>query len=303
MIFANNMNTLFNSTKQSMEKLEQNNSSIVFSSLSEFYEPVQSCGFAVKYVVEGSELYTLDNQQHYVKAGNYLLCNSSKSGHVEIESRSKVKGICVNINNDVMLDVVASLQKPDTAFADKTLGIFFSTPYFLETQYKDTETVVGKCLQNISKQAQTKEIVLSSLNEEFFYYLAENIVRDQIPVFKQLQVLPSIKPATKRDLYKRIIRGKEMMDAYYKNAISIQDIAKEACMSEYHFFRLFKKMMGVSPHQYILQKRLQFGKQMLQDGKESVSTIAIEAGFTDIFAFSKAFKNKFGVTPSSLLNK
>lgn len=297
------MQQLFSNGKQSMETIEQCNNTVVFSSLSEFYEPVKSTGFAIKYVVEGSELYTLDHQQYFIKQGNYLLCNSTKKGHVEIESRHKVKGICINISPELMLEAVASLRSPDTLFPDAELGRFFSTPYFLESQYQADKTAVGKMLIDISDAVQQKQLEVNDVTIEFFYSLSEKIITDQLPVFKQLQCLPGIKPPTKRELYKRISRGKEMMDACFTSHLSIQNLAQEACMSQYHFFRLFKKMVGLSPHQYILNKRLELGKKLLEEHLLPVSSAAVECGFNDIYSFSKAFKKQFGITPSTLFKK
>lgn len=286
-----------------METIERKNNSVVFSSLSDFFQPVHSTGFAIKYVVEGTELYTLDQQQYLVKEGNYLLCNSTKQGHVTIESRKVVKGICINIAPELMLEAVASFQRPDCFFPDADLALFFSTPYFLETQYDSSSTVLGKTLTQIASDLQQQQLHPSDLDIEFFYSLSEKIIADQLPVFKQLQSLPGIKPPTKRDLYKRISRGKEMMDTLYTNPLSIEQVAREACMSEYHFFRLFKKMLGVTPHQYLLGKRLAYGKTLLQQEQYTVSDAAIECGFTDIYSFSKAFKKQFASSPSALLKK
>ncbi len=296
------MNPLFSSYEQTFQKVVQNNNSIVFSSLSEFYEPIQSFGFAIKYVAEGSELYLLDGIEHHVEKGNYLLCNSSKKGHVAIESRKKVQGICINIDTDLMLDVISTIIQPNTSFSNKQLGTFFCTPDFLETQYQAKDTIVGKTLSHMSIRAQNGEMMLSDFKEDIFYFLAENIVQDQIPVFKQLQSLPFLKSATKKDLYKKVKRGKEMIDEYYKNAISVKDVAKESCLSEYHFFRLFKNVYGNSPHQYIIQKRLEHAMLLLQDDAYSVSDVAIETGFSDIYSFSKSFKKRFGYSPSSCIN-
>lgn len=297
------MDNLFSNYRQSMEKLTHNKNSIVFSSLSEFYEPVESYGFAIKYVVEGSELYVFDNHQNFVKEGSYLLCNSTKYGHVEIESRNKVKGICVNIDTDVMMDMVSSFIQPDTPFSDKSLARFFTTSDFLETQYNDEDTIVGRTLRSLSKKAQAGEISLEELNDDIFYFLAENIIKDNVPVFKQLQSLPFIKSKTRKDLYRRVNRAKDMMDAYFQQPVSIQEIAKEACLSEYHFFRLFKSVMKITPHQYILQKRLSLAKEILKDKNTNVSDTALYVGFTDVYSFSKSFKKKFGVAPSSFYKK
>jgi AraC-like DNA-binding protein len=61
---------------------------------------------------------------------------------------------------------------------------------------------------------------------------------------------------------------------------------------------LFKKVVGVSPHQYILSKRLELGKELLEKKQMPVSAAALESGFADVFSFSKAFRKHFGVSPT-----
>jgi AraC family transcriptional regulator len=288
---------------QSMEIIERSSNTVVLSNLSEFYAPVLSKGFAIKYVTEGTELYTLNREQYHVGPNQYLLCNSTKEGSVEIESRKAVKGICINISVELMLQAVASLQQPDTAFPDAELGLFFCSNRFVESQYNAGTTGTGSVLLQLNKYINNHTFNREQLTIELFYLLAEKIIADQLPVFRQLQNLPGIKPATRQELYKRIVRGRELMDTHFTQPLSIELVAKEACMSEYHFYRLFKKMMGTSPHQYILRKRLESGKQLLEQHRLPVSDAAVQCGFSDIYSFSKAFKQAFGITPSSLHRK
>jgi AraC-like DNA-binding protein len=86
---------------------------------------------------------------------------------------------------------------------------------------------------------------------DFFYKLAEAIVQDQMPVFKQLHNIPSVKYSTKKDLYKRIQKSIEFIDGSFENDLNINNIATHSFMSEYHFYRLFKQVQGISPMQLL----------------------------------------------------
>jgi AraC family transcriptional regulator len=272
-----------------------------YSSFSAFHHAIVTKGFGIKYVVEGIERYTLNGAEYPIIAGQYLLCNERSEGHVEIDSPKKVNGICLNINYALISEILATLRTPNAAIADVELDNFFLQNYFLEHQYSAKNTQLGSILSHLGMQMQHNERQDKNLNIEFFYTLAESVIADQIPVFKQLQNIPSVKSATKKDLYRRILKGKDYIDASYLMPINIPTVAKEAHISEYHFFRLFKAMYVMTPHQYILKKRLEFSLNILKQDKYSVSEAAYAAGYSDIYAFSKAFKKHFGYSPSALL--
>lgn len=253
--------------------------------------------FAIKFVRDGIERYTINKQSYIVTSGSYLLLNGEKEGKVVIDSDKDVKGMCLNISNSLISDVVSTLQAPDTPVSDLGLSDFFYTEHFLENQYRAQHTQLGRNLQEISTQVQNNAFSSDQITQELFYQLAESLVADQVQVFKQLQSIPTVKAETRRDLCRRVLKGKEFIDSNFTAALTIEQIARKAGMSEYHFFRLFKQIIGLTPYQYILSNRLKTSAQLLK-ADYSVSDVAIMMGFSDIFSFSKAFKKHFGLSPT-----
>src|ERR1700741_1652568 len=92
--------------------------------------------------------------------------------------------------------------------------------------------------------------------------------------------------------------GKEFMDENFLVNPQVNRVAKERSMSEFHFYRCFKQVYGISPYQYMLMKRLQHANVLLNEEGKTISSIASECGFPDLSTFSKAFKRKFGFSPS-----
>jgi AraC family transcriptional regulator len=289
-----------NDNLNTVDVLTLSENRLVFSSLREFYHPVRSQGFAIKYVTEGIERYTLNGQKYPVEAGKYLLSNIINEGYVQIESRQNVKGICINLTPTLLTEVVASHQRPDTAFTDPALGQFFCTTQFLDNQYSAQHTQLGHLLMQLAHHTQHEKVAETEIDMAFFYAVAERIITDQKPVFRQLQAIQSLKSATKKDLYRRVLRGKDFIDASFLMPLSIGQVAHEAGMSEYHFFRLFKMVFDQTPNQYIIQKRLERGHLLLCQDRNSVTAAALESGFSDIYSFSKAFKKHFGCSPNTL---
>ncbi|KAB8319574.1 helix-turn-helix transcriptional regulator [Tolypothrix campylonemoides VB511288] len=83
--------------------------------------------------------------------------------------------------------------------------------------------------------------------------------------------------------------------------VKLSEIAAIAQMSQYHFLRLFKQSMGVTPHQYILQCRIDKAKYLLQHSELNIADIAARVGFCDQSHFTRYFKRIVGITPKQLL--
>lgn len=292
----------YNDNINVFERFNLNKNIIDFSALKEYYGSVQSEGLSIKYVIEGTERYNLNGQKYPIESGKYLLTNHIQEGSVEIKSHKQVKGICINIAPAMIAEVVSTMHRPDTPYSDIALGQYLTSSLFFENRYDAIQTHLGQALLEMSRvMLHNRDWQKEGLNIELFYTLAEKIIIDQIPVFKQLQTIPSLKFDTKKDLFRRISKGQEYINTFFLKPLTIEQVSKEAAMSEYHFFRLFKTIYGISPHQYILKKRLEHGLNILKQDKSAVSIAAYECGFADIHAFSKAFKKHFGYAPSTLL--
>jgi AraC family transcriptional regulator len=94
---------------------------------------------------------------------------------------------------------------------------------------------------------------------------------------------------------------KEYINAHLHQDLKLKEIAAIAQISPYHFLRLFKQSMGITPHQYILQCRLNRAKYLLQNSELSIVEIVTQTGFCDQSHFTRYFKRLTGITPRQLL--
>jgi transcriptional regulator GlxA family with amidase domain len=82
-------------------------------------------------------------------------------------------------------------------------------------------------------------------------------------------------------------------------SIQVEDLAMAAGLSVHHFARAFKQTIGVSPHRYLVQQRVERAAQLLGATDRSLSEIAAEVGFADQSHFSKNFNRVTGSTPNA----
>ncbi len=81
--------------------------------------------------------------------------------------------------------------------------------------------------------------------------------------------------------------------------ISLRTMSAAADLSPFHFARMFKLSTGLSPHQFVLKRRLEIGAVMLKTGSHAISDIASELGFADQSHFTMHFKRAHGIAPAA----
>ncbi|MBW4577954.1 MAG: AraC family transcriptional regulator [Tildeniella nuda ZEHNDER 1965/U140] len=99
----------------------------------------------------------------------------------------------------------------------------------------------------------------------------------------------------------RLGQIKEYINEHLNWDLKLIELSAIAQLSPYHFLRLFKQHMGITPHQYILQQRIERAKHLLQHSNLSIADIAVRTGFSDQSHLTRCFKGRFGVTPKQLL--
>ncbi|TFE22864.1 helix-turn-helix domain-containing protein [Cohnella luojiensis] len=83
----------------------------------------------------------------------------------------------------------------------------------------------------------------------------------------------------------------------YSQTVSLEDLSRIACLSVFHFSRLFKEKYGLSPHQFQIRHRIEKAKELMIYSRLSLTSIAEKIGYGSVYAFSKAFKQAEGVSP------
>ncbi len=90
----------------------------------------------------------------------------------------------------------------------------------------------------------------------------------------------------------------EYIRSHYARPVSAHEIARAVGLSRSALFELFELTYGMPPHEYLTQYRLSLAKNMLTNTSLSVTEIAEQAGFRDIYAFSRSFRRRNGMSPS-----
>ena len=96
----------------------------------------------------------------------------------------------------------------------------------------------------------------------------------------------------------KIISAKEYMDANFKNSDCLARAVELSGLSSRRFNDLFKNCFGMTPNRYIISARIELAKSLLETEILTVTQISELCGFSDVYYFSKVFKQNCGVSPS-----
>ena len=103
-------------------------------------------------------------------------------------------------------------------------------------------------------------------------------------------------------LYTRVVQAKLFIDSHYAKKIDLNNISEEASFSKFHFIRLFKKVYGKTPHQYLTYVRIEKAIALLHRNTP-VSEVCYAVGFETLSSFGSLFKRVKGITPSAFLEQ
>ena len=105
---------------------------------------------------------------------------------------------------------------------------------------------------------------------------------------------PAIDAARDR---RRAVEAALWLEAHAAEAIDLDRIAAQAGLSPFHFLRLFARVLGVTPHQYLVRCRLRAAARLLADPARRITDIAYDVGFADLSNFVRSFRRAAGVSP------
>lgn len=267
---------------------------IIFASTSKkYYYPSHFTPYLLLANFQNTGSYKLNNRQISINDKSFYFLNTGDKLEINFRKALPIQTFMVLFNDQFVTDIINACQ----ATADKLLddpfvnnNVEFSMPAvpFFYT------TALSKAFNSIragnANNLPDVDLILSDIIVECLK-LRQNTI-------SEIDRIDAKRKSTREELYKRIILARAYMEDNDSSPLTLSQIAGEACLNKFHFLKLFKSYYGTTPHQFLIDKKLNKALTLIQSGDFSVSEICQMIGFESLGSFSNLFKKRFGVTPS-----
>lgn len=219
----------------------------------------------VAMILSGSAQYRVNKKTFTVQKGDVLFLREGTHYNAKVISKEPWEHI-----------VVAFRTHGDAGAlpADGVIKVSHGSRF--EELFRQAYSVWSEC--GFGYKIQTKGIIHHIL----FSLMQENVSR----LFGSDTALQAMKAAS------------DYVEQNYRLKITVEELAERSGYSPSHFARVFTKVYDTSPIQYVNQIRIMHAKNLLRTGQYTIAQIAQECGFSNVYYFSRCFKQITGTTPA-----
>jgi AraC-like DNA-binding protein len=185
----------------------------------------------------------------------------------------------MHINPNWLYTIAAEMAEKPASFP------FFSTAFFTDSILNRLFLALPAAMEQKNSQLE-QDVALG----DFLSYLIRHYASNS----------PSVRPLPAA--HAAVMLARDYLHAHYASDISLETLAAIAGLSRFHFCRVFRKVLGVSPSAYQTQLRIAQAKKLLVKGT-SLAAVAARTGFYDQSHFGWHFKRQVGVTPGGYASK
>ena len=240
------------------------------------YHPFEQ-RLSIKACWGGEERYFVDNRTLTVDDDNYLILNDRRTYGSSLHSVRPARSFSVFFRPGFAEEVLGGMLTP----ADRSLergGNSESRSVEFAEHLRPHDRIVTPVLRYIAFHVE-QGVDDQAWYEEQLSFLLERMLNSHRSSAKAIQSLAAIRPGKRAELYRRLSWGRDFIQSNYRQQITIDDMASAACLSKYHFIRLFHALEGVTPYRYLQQKRVAAAQRLLSTTQLSHVEIAAQVGF------------------------
>ena len=276
---------------------------IVWGRAKQYYVAEFPGPLSIKTVVRGSAMWGTREAQRLVDHGNYLVLNAGQRYSLTVDARETVETFCLFFRDGWVEDAhrvessdpAGLLDAPVAGAGANSNGNGHARAEFFETLHKH-DALVSPLVRKMYLRVKEQNATQAWLEDQFFA-VAKALRSVRADAHREARRIPAKKLSTRVELYRRLLRGKDYLDSFFGGEMRLDKVASVACLSSYHFHRLFREVFGETPNQYLQRRRLANARELLSSTERTVTEICLEVGFESMTSFSALFRRVYGCSP------
>jgi AraC-like DNA-binding protein len=278
-----------------MQGLENGTLLIKSKKLEETAEHVSR--LTIRCMLNGEQYYKVGGHDHLVHPNNFLIVNQGQLYKTAFEGSEEKEMLLVAFKPEFAESLLHSLITPEDNLLEEPFYVNTQPVLFFEQTY-DADPVISYYFKML-RGLINKDI---GIRKEFdldhvYTQLLTRLLQLHRMIGGRMMDIPSVKKSTKVELYRRLHIARDYMDAHACEKIGLDAIARVACLSLHHFKRTFHDLFGISPHQYLIRKRLGKAESLLRHSPLTIEYVCKATGFENVSSFIRLFREHTGSTP------
>lgn len=240
------------------------------------YHPYQQ-RLSIKAAWHGEERYFIDNRTLTVDDDNYLILNDRRTYASSIRSARPVHSFSIFFRPGFAEEVLGGMLTPQDRILERG-GEAPARPVEFAEHLRPHDRIVTPVLRYISFHID-QGVDDEAWYEEQLSFLLERMLSSHRLTTRAVQSLAASRSGKRQELYRRLGWGRDFIHSNYQRPITIDDMARAACLSKFHFIRLFHALEGVTPYRYLQRKRVAAAQRLLSTTQLTHVEIAEQVGF------------------------
>ena len=268
---------------------------ILSGSSAHYHVPEFEGCLSIKSVMRGSAAWETGGRRFVVDQHCYLILNDRQHYTLTIDGPRTASTFCLFFQRGFVEEINRAMTAREEELLDAPQNS--SSPkldFFNRLEPRDS-AVLG--LLRGFRSALLAERMSPGAWDGCFLRIAAQLARERRDTARAIANLPAVRSATRVEIYRRLLRGRDLLLSSLREPVRLKDLAAASCLSPYHFHRSFTRAFQQTPHQYLTRHRLQRAAHLLRQTGLSVTEICFEAGFESPASFSDLFHRHFGAPP------
>jgi AraC family transcriptional regulator len=244
----------------------------------------------------GKSHCTVDNRRVTIHEDFYFISNRDQYYTLEIESDKPVETFNIHVGESFSEGVFSAWLTPAKTILDHGREQKLVTVHFHNQLHRKLPSFI-RLVQKL-KASRTALGMNRIMFEETMTELLVKLLHQHRDIENMIAKMPAIKSSTRQELYRRLSYSLDYLHGDAEHTPDINEMAGAACISKFHFLRLFRQTFGLSPYQYWQQLRIDKAEALLKQTTLPVQAIADQLGFESASSFSRLFKQRRNLYPS-----